>query len=190
MIPLIGDLHPVRILLDGSAGLVVLALHGLFLALAAKALGDPGPTFDGRLTGDPTEHVDLYALIGMVLTQFAWLKPMDIRASDIRGGWAGILVACLTALVATWVLGRIVMAGRGLVIAIAPPDLLQIAEAWLFTFVRFSDRIALFNLLPVFSLTAAHAVRGFLPAPLRATGPLVSALTLALAIVVKLWIWR
>ncbi|WP_169196313.1 hypothetical protein [Devosia sp. MC1541] len=190
MISLLWELHPTRILYDASAGVVVLALHGLFLALAAKWLGDRGPSYDGRLTADPSVHIDIYALVGVVVTGFGWVKPMDIRPNDIKGRLFGIAAAALFAIAATFALGRLAMANRGTLIAITPPDLLQFAEAWLFSFTRLSDRIAGFNLLPLFALTAAHIVQPYLPARLRLPTTSLSALTLALAFAIKLWVWR
>ncbi|MET3926627.1 hypothetical protein [Devosia sp. 2618] len=187
---LLSELNPVRMMVDGSAGLVVLAIHGFFLALLAKAFGDAGPSHDGRQTLNPMAHIDLFALIGVVVAQFGWIRPMDIRSRELKGGIAGLILVVLLALAGTWLVGRGAMAGRGLVIAITPPDLLQIAEAWLFTFARMSERIAAFNLLPVLSLTAAHALREFLPERLRSTGAVVSGLTLVLALAIKIWIWR
>lgn len=187
---LLNELTPVRMILDGSAGLVVVAIHGFLLAFAARALGDMGPAHDGRLTLNPMSHIDIFSFAGLVLAQLGWVRPMDIRARDLRGGVLGAVAVVLMALAGTWLLGQGAMAGRGLVIAVTPPDFLQMVEAWLFTFTRMSERLAIFNLLPVLSLTAAHVVREHLPEVLRATGPLVSGLTLVLALAVKIWVWR
>jgi len=187
---ILNALNPVRMLLDGSAGLVVLALHGFFLALASKALGDMGPQHDGRLTLNPMAHVDIFALVGSVLAQLGWVRPMDIRADDVKGGRLGIVGIVLIAVAATWALGRAAMAGRGLLISVTPPDMLQMAEAWLFTFTRMSERCALFNLIPILSLTAAHALRDRLPPALREPGPITSGLTLVLALAIKILVWR
>lgn len=187
---LLRELTPVRMLLDGSAGLVVVAIHGCLLALIARAMGDAGPAHDGRLTLNPMAHIDIFALVGLVLAQLGWVRPMDIRAREVKGGIAGLVLVVLIALVGTWLVGRGAMAGRGLLIAVTPPDLLQMAEAWLFTFTRLSERFAVFNLLPVLSLTAAHVLRPYFPEPLRATGPVVAGLTLVLALATKIWVWR
>lgn len=190
MTALFYELTPVRILLDGSAGLVVIALHGFFLALAARLMGDQGPAHDGRLTVNPMAHIDIFSLVGVVVAQLGWVRPMDIRSRDIRAGLIGIIIVVLMALAATWGVGRLAMAARGLLIAVTPPDLLHMAQAWLFAFTRMSDRFALFNLLPVLALSAAHVVREHLPRPLTENVPLVSALTLVLALALKLLFWR
>ncbi|SDG89191.1 hypothetical protein [Pelagibacterium luteolum] len=190
MISLLYELTPVRIVLDGSAGIVVIALHGFFLALAARVMGDAGPTHDGRLTLNPIAHIDIFSLAGVVIAQLGWVRPMDIRSRELKGGIARVIVMVLLALAATWSIGRAAMAARGLLISLTPPDLLQMTESWLFAFTRMSDRFALFNLLPILALTASHAVREYLPERLRGTGLIVSGLTLVLALMLKLLVWR
>ncbi|WP_290686651.1 MULTISPECIES: hypothetical protein [unclassified Haematobacter] len=190
MTGLVGELNVVRLLLDGSAGLVIAGLHGFFLALAARILGDPGPEYDGRLTVSPLVHVDIFALLGFVFAQLGWIRPMDIRTRDLRGGIFGGVAVVLIALAGTWIVGRGVMAARGMLVAVTPPDFLQTMNSWTYTFGRLSDRFALFNLLPVLSLTAAHVVRERLPAGLWGTGALLSAVTLLFALGLKIWVWR
>lgn len=190
MTGLLGDLNVVRILLDGSAGLVIAGLHGFFLALAARIMGDPGPAHDGRLTVNPLSHIDIFGLLGFVVAQLGWVRPMDIRTRDLRGGVPGVLAVVLMALAASWCVGRGVMAARGVLVTVTPPDFLQAMNGWTYAFARLSDRFALFNLLPVLSLTATHVVREHLPQPLRGTGPAVSAATLLLALALKIGGWR
>lgn len=189
MIPLISELYPSRMALDASAGLVVIVLHGYFLALAAKLLGDNGPTYDGRLTLDPTPHVDVFSLLGMVLANVAWVKPMDIRPGDIGRGFWGIGIAVASALLATFMLGRAVAASRPIILALTPPDLLQGTQAWFATFVQLSDRVALINLLPIFALTGAHLLRPYLPGFVTAHARWSSPLTLAFVCALEIWVW-
>jgi len=190
MTGILNDLHVLGIMLDASAGLVIVALHGLLLAFFAKLMGDPGPAQDGRMTINPLQHIDFFSLLGFIFAQLGWIKPMDIRSRDIRGGILGIVAVVLAAIAATWAVGRGLMAMRGVLVSVTPSDFLQTMNSWTYTYARLSDRFALFNMLPVLSLTAAHAVREYLPGILRQTGAVTSALTLVLALVLKIWFWR
>ena len=85
---LLGTLH----LLPGLVlGFVV---HEACHALAAVKLGDPTPAREGRLTLDPTAHVDLMGLITYLLLGWGYARPVRITVGNIRHGkWGEALVA-------------------------------------------------------------------------------------------------
>lgn len=182
---LLNDLNVQRLLMDGSVGLVIAGLHGFLLALSARLLGDPGPAHDGRMTLNPLRHLDIFSLLGFAVAQIGWIRPMTMRLSLSRS-----VIAVFVALAVTWALGRSVMASRGLILAITPPDFLLAMNGWTHSFARLSDRFVALNLLPVLSFSAAHLWRDRLPAVLKGVGLAGSALTLLVALAVKLWIWR
>src|SRR5690606_32939898 len=130
-----------------------------------------------------------FSLAGFAFVQLGWIRLMDIRASDIRGGLLGIAAAVLLALLATWAIGQGLMASRLFLVTVVSQDFLMAAEAWLFTFTRLSERFALFNLLPLLSLSAGHVTRGWLPIALLDRPLVLSGLTLILAVLVRIWFW-
>lgn len=184
---LLSDINVPRLLLNGSAGLVIVAIHGFLLAFFARLLGDEGPSHDGRRTLNPFAHMDIFSLAGFAFVQLGWIRLMDISASDIRGGLVGIAAAVLLALLATWAIGQGLMASRLFLVTIVPQDFLMAAEAWLFTFTRLSERFALFNLLPLLSLSAGHLTQTWLPVTLFDRPLVLSGLTLILAVLVRIW---
>ncbi len=44
----------------------VAAVHGVAVAGAAVAMGDPGPRYDGRLTPNPLRHLDMLGTLAGV----------------------------------------------------------------------------------------------------------------------------
>ena len=72
------------IFLRGLAFLAITALHGLFLAGAARLLGDKGPGYDGRLHAGPFGHLDVLGMVTAVLTLWGWIRPMRIDAPELK----------------------------------------------------------------------------------------------------------
>ena len=76
-------------------GLVLgFAVHEACHALAAVKLGDSTPAREGRLTLDPTAHIDLMGLITYLLLGWGYARPVRITVGSIRHGkWGEALVA-------------------------------------------------------------------------------------------------
>ncbi len=73
--------------------LVGLIGHELAHAAVAFARGDQTPRLDGRLSLDPSHHLDPLGTIAIFLIGFGWAKPVRINPSRMRGPFDAALVA-------------------------------------------------------------------------------------------------
>ena len=82
------DLTLNQLVLRLVAMVAIAAVHGLAVAGAAVALGDPGPRHDGRFTLNPLAHLDLLGATSGVLFSVGWIKPVAIDPALLRIGRA------------------------------------------------------------------------------------------------------
>ena len=73
--------------------LVGLIGHELAHAAVAVARGDQTPRLDGRLSLDPSHHLDPLGTIAIFLIGFGWAKPVRISPGRMRGRFDAALVA-------------------------------------------------------------------------------------------------
>ena len=72
-------------MLLGIPGLVIaMTFHEYAHARAAVSLGDFTPRLMGRLTLNPTAHIDPIGLLMLFLVRFGWAKPVMINPSNFR----------------------------------------------------------------------------------------------------------
>jgi Zn-dependent protease len=70
-----------------------LVLHEWAHAQVAVARGDQTPRVDGRLSLDPSHHLDPIGTIAILLIHFGWAKPVRINPSRMRHRLDPALVA-------------------------------------------------------------------------------------------------
>src|SRR3989475_1257021 len=73
--------------------LVGLIGHELSHAAVAVARGDETPRLDGRLSLNPSHHLDPLGSIAVLLVGFGWAKPVRINPYRMRGPFDAALVA-------------------------------------------------------------------------------------------------
>lgn len=67
-------------------GLVIgFTVHEFCHAAAAVALGDPTPRYEGRLTLNPSAHIDWPGLALFVLLGWGYARPVHICVGNLRG---------------------------------------------------------------------------------------------------------
>lgn len=146
------------------AWLAISGLFGFFIAAFARLLGDRGPAYDGKLTPNPFEHLDLLAGVPFVLFSTGWIKPMAIDPRELRLGKGGLLLVVAAALVATVLLIVLLWQLRWIAhTAISAPGFSSALELTLRALLESSIWFALLNLIPVPPLAAGYALRAFAP---------------------------
>ena len=73
--------------------LVGLIAHELAHAAVAVARGDQTPRIDGRLSLNPSHHLDPLGTVAILLVGFGWAKPVRINPYRMRGPYDAALVA-------------------------------------------------------------------------------------------------
>jgi Zn-dependent protease len=128
--------------------LVGLIGHEFAHAVVAVARGDQTPRLDGRLSLNPSHHLDPLGTIAVLLIGFGWAKPVRINPFRMRGRYDAALVALagpVTNLLIAFVLAIPIKLGvlAGAFDPASPPwRLLQVAFI-------LNVVLAVFNLLPI-----------------------------------------
>jgi len=151
------------IFLRGLAFLAITALHGLFLAGAARLLGDKGPGYDGRLHAGPFGHLDVLGMVTAVLTLWGWIRPMRIDAPELKGGRWGLVACVVLSLAAVVVTCMLLQLLRAPAVALLPPSLSNQVTAWLNVLGQMSVVFAVVNLVPLPPFTGGHLLNAFAP---------------------------
>lgn len=151
--------YDIRLLiLAALATLITLSIHEFSHALAAYKLGDNTARYMGRLTLNPTKHLDPLGAICMVLFRFGWAKPVPIDArnfknpkkgfafSALAGPLANLIVAFFSALIFLFAYALLspISFTNDLTYKIAQNSL-----DFLLIFHHINVGLAIFNLIPV-----------------------------------------
>ena len=99
-------------LLSVPAVLIAFIVQGYGKALVADRLGDKTPRFQGRLTLNPTAHIDPIGFLLILVCGFGWTKPVETNPSAYKRGYkdsikvalAGPIANLITAFIFTFVL--------------------------------------------------------------------------------------
>lgn len=146
-----------------GAFLIIIAVHGLAIAGFARLLGDKGPAYDGRLTANPLQHLDMLGLVGAIAAQTGWIKTVDVERGS--AGWMRFrpaLVAAL-ALAATLLLGVLAMQLRTPALALFPPQVTDYLVPLLARTGEMSVWFVVFNLFIVPPLAGGYLLLSLAP---------------------------
>jgi Zn-dependent protease len=161
-----------------------LAVHEWAHAWSADQLGDDTARLQGRMTLDPTHHVDpvgtvLLPLLGVPI---GWAKPVPIDPLRFRGVRlaTGIWLTAAAGPAANLLLALVAAALQRGLDAGGVIDVVPGVRSLLATLVPMNVGLALFNLLPIPPLDGSRIADAFVPYRWRATwasfasiGPLV-----------------
>jgi Zn-dependent protease len=152
-----------QLVLRLCALLFIVAVHGLAVAAAAVALGDPGPRQDGRLTLNPFAHLDILGGISALLFSVGWIRPIAVDPAKLRPGRAGLAFAVIAGAAATLLGALALRLLRPLVLPLLPDTASALAFALIDMTGKLSVWFALLNLLPLPPLTGSHLLMIAMP---------------------------
>ena len=150
-------------MLLGIPGLVIaMTFHEYAHARAAVSLGDFTPRLMGRLTLNPTAHIDPIGLLMLFLVRFGWAKPVMINPSnfrqpkrdDILVSLEGPMMNLFHGFAAFYVM---------LLINAHRLDVSQITYTIIQMIFVYNVNFAIFNMLPIPPLDGSHILRNLLP---------------------------
>jgi Zn-dependent protease len=157
------DLSLQQLLIRCGACLIIVAIHGFAVAVAARVMGDRGPQFDGRLTLNPLNHLDIVGAITLILAQLGWIQPIAINPAMLRSGRLGLVVCIVGSLAATLAATFALLALRMPVLMFMPIAIVPTLVAMLNDTVETCVWFVAFNLLPIPPLTGAHFIVAVYP---------------------------
>ncbi len=158
--------------------LLAFSIHESAHALTASWLGDRTARNLGRVTLDPTKHLDLYGFISMLLFGIGWAKPVPIYSRNMKNPKWGMAISALAGPLSNLILGIIFTVVFGIISAntheifIFGPYLYKeqtlMAYVGLFFYYAASLNISLavFNMIPVPPFDGSRILYVALPAKL------------------------
>ena len=150
--------------------LVGITFHEFMHAFVADQLGDHRPRAMGRVSLNPTDHIDPIGALFFLIAGFGWGKPVQVNPYALRPGRIGMAyVAAAGPLSNLFAASVVAVLFRGLMLAgvINGPD--DFGWVLLITIVQFNIILGLFNLLPIPPLDGYNLVLPFLPADVAYT---------------------
>ena len=159
--------------------LLAFSVHESAHALTASWLGDRTARNLGRVTLDPTKHLDLYGFISMLLFGIGWAKPVPIYSRNMKNPKWGMAISALAGPVSNLILGVIFAVVFGIISVNSQGEIFMrgpivymaqtpMAYAGLFFYYAASLNISLavFNMIPVPPFDGSRILYVALPAKL------------------------
>lgn len=144
-------------LLVSLVGIVfALTIHEFGHAYAAYLLGDDTAKRSGRLTINPSRHIDVVGLIMLIIFRFGWAKPVPVNPNNFKNYRLGSFIVSLSG-----ALGNLI----GAIICALIAKYSNMYSISLIASTAFSYNLwfGAFNLLPVPPLDGWGVISSFLP---------------------------
>ncbi len=90
------------------AVLLALSVHEAAHAYSAYKCGDPTARNLGRMTLDPTKHLDPIGTICLIFFRFGWAKPVPINSRNFKHPRRDDVIVSLSGIIANFILSFIV----------------------------------------------------------------------------------
>lgn len=75
--------------------ILALSVHEFAHAFIADKMGDPTARISGRMTMDPTRHLDPLGFIALLFFGFGWAKPVPINTANFNSRKKGTILVSL-----------------------------------------------------------------------------------------------
>lgn len=141
-------------------------LHEFAHALIAVKLGDDTPRLQGRLTINPTAHIDPMGAVLIFLFGFGYAKPVSVRMRKFKNPKVGMALVALAGPVCNLLQAFIslVLANTFLGLALMQMSKPMTYICMFFTFAaQINVNLAVFNLLPVPPLDGSRIATVLIP---------------------------
>lgn len=153
-----------------------IVVHEVAHGYVAKLNGDLTAKERGRLTLNPSAHLDPIGVGMMLLVGFGWAKPVPINTSNFTNRKRGIFTVSIAGISA-----NLILAGFGLLIyflvypviirgmysagtSAIVSVLLNFLYSLLVLGIQLNFMLAFFNILPIYPLDGFNIINSFLPA--------------------------
>ncbi len=147
--------------------LISLSFHEWAHAYSAYKLGDPTARNLGRLSLDPTKHLDLIGTLCMMICGFGWAKPVPVNSRNFKKPLKGMALTALagplmnlTLSFAGCLLYRILVTAQ---IRLDGGVVLEYVAIFFLLFAQMNAALAVFNLLPIPPLDGSRLLWLVLP---------------------------
>jgi Zn-dependent protease len=153
----------------GLALVLGITFHEFSHCFAAYRLGDVTPLYQGRLTLNPSAHLDPMGVFVFVLTGFGWGRPAPFNPYQLRTNprtGTGIVAGAgpVSNVILALVVGLFLRALLSINLIETNSVLVVIVLRTLASFVNFNLILAVFNLVPLPPLDGSKILPALLPA--------------------------
>lgn len=135
---------------------VAISVHEFGHAYSAHLLGDDTAKMYGRMTLNPTKHLDIMGLIAMLIVHIGWAKPVPVNPNNFKNYKVGNVIVSLAGVIANIIISIICVIIKKHVNMYA---ITEITSAIIIYNVSF----AAFNLLPLPPLDGWGVISSFIP---------------------------
>ncbi len=138
------------------------SFHEFAHAIVAYKLGDNTAKYQGRLTLDPTSHIDPMGFIMLILFRFGWAKPVPVNPLNFKDRKTGMILVSLAGPMMNFTIAFISLLFYGLLFykfKYTNP----IVENILYITYIINLNLGVFNLIPFPPLDGSKILAGLLP---------------------------
>lgn len=153
--------NPFLFLLVAGGLVIALTIHEFAHAFVADKLGDPTPTYQGRVTLNPLAHLDPIGTLAILLVGFGWGKPVQFDPFNLKDEKRDTALIALAGPAS-----NLILAGAlALILALLPasPFVLGVLYPVIRYVVYVNVMLAIFNLVPVYPLDGSKIMQSLLP---------------------------
>lgn len=142
--------------------IIAMVIHEWAHARVAYGLGDYTPKMMGRLTLNPTAHIDPFGLLLLLIAHFGWAKPVQINPYNFSNPKRDDILVSLAGPGANFVMAFITLVFMAIMAKIEYP--MTDGMYMVFTSIMIINiNFGIFNLLPIPPLDGSHVLRQLLP---------------------------
>ncbi|MEG0296664.1 MAG: site-2 protease family protein [Clostridium sp.] len=149
------------------AVLIAITVQGYAKAKMADKLGDKLPRFQGRVTLNPSAHLDIMGFILLLVAGFGWTKPIETNPSAYKRGYkdsikvsvAPILGNLLTAIIFAVIYVLVVT----FLLPLLPVTAAYVLKLMLYYIVWVNISLMIFHLLPLPGLCGWNILKDLKP---------------------------
>lgn len=140
--------------------ILALSVHEFAHAFVADKMGDPTARISGRMTMDPTSHVDILGFLSLLFFGFGWAKPVPINPMNFKNRKSGMILVSLAGPLSNLILAIIF----SILYKFVAPILDMLALYYILQYgVIINISLMIFNLIPVPPLDGSKILASLLP---------------------------
>lgn len=140
--------------------ILALSVHECAHAFVADKMGDPTARISGRMTMDPTSHVDILGFLALLFFGFGWAKPVPINPMNFKKRKLGMILVSLAGPLSNLILAIIF----SILYKFVAPMFDILALYYILQYgVIINISLMIFNLIPVPPLDGSKILASLLP---------------------------
>lgn len=141
-----------------------LPFHEYAHALVATKLGDQTARLSGRLSLNPTRHIDPLGALMIVLVGFGYAKPVPVNPRNFKNPKVGMALTALAGPCANLLMAIIFLLLKNIILLFPTSNPIVLALAYFFIFAAsINIGLAVFNLLPIPPLDGSRILQLIIP---------------------------